>query len=260
MDWTRPGLGLRIGGHRGAAGEAPENTFAGFALAAAAGADYIELDVRLAADGVAMVFHDDELERTTDGTGPFAARPSADLLELDAGGWFGPAFRGERMPTLDGFLAWLGERSGLGATIEAKGAGTGPVIARAIRALGAGSTRDACSICSFAADELRAVAAVEPSIPRMLIVDRDERGADATVLAREAMATAINVPVGWLDRPEVRRLHAAGLLVAGGTVDDPAGIAACLDVGIDLVDTNRPTITVAARDRLRGEINGSSRR
>lgn len=41
MDWTTPGLGLRIGGHRGAAGEAPENTFAGFGLAAAAGVDYL---------------------------------------------------------------------------------------------------------------------------------------------------------------------------------------------------------------------------
>jgi malonyl CoA-acyl carrier protein transacylase len=134
------------------------------------------------------------------------------------------------------------------------------VIARAIRAIGTRATRDACSICSFSADELRAAAAVEPSIPLMLIVDRDERDADGVVLAREAMAAAINVPVDWLTLAEVGRLHAAGLLDAGGTVDDPAGIAACLDLGIDLVDTNRPTITVAARDRLRGEINGSSRR
>jgi glycerophosphoryl diester phosphodiesterase len=259
MDWSTPGLGLRIDGHRGAAGEAPENTFAGFALAAAAGVDYLELDVRLAADGVAMVFHDDDLDRTTDGSGPPEARSSAELLALDAGGWFGPQFLGERIPTLDAFLAWLGEQPGLGATIEAKGAGTGAVIARAIRAIGTGSTRDACSICSFSADELRAAAAVEPSIPRMLIVDRDEHDADGVVLAREAIATAINVPVDWLTLAEVERLHSAGLLVAGGTVDDPAGIVACLDLGIDLIDTNRPTITVAARDRVLERINGSSR-
>lgn len=258
MDWTTPGLGLRIGGHRGAAGEAPENTFAGFALAAAAGVDYVELDVRLAADGVAIVFHDDELDRTTDGSGPPEARSSTELLAIDAGGWFGPQFRGERIPTLDAVLAWLDERPGLGATIEAKGAGTGAVIAEAIRALGAGSTRDACSICSFSSDELRAAAAVEPSISRMLILDRDECGADVVAVGRAALATVVNVPVDWLDRPEVRRLHSAGLLVAGGTVDDPAGIAACLDLGIDLVDTNRPTITVAARNHLLEQISGSS--
>jgi glycerophosphoryl diester phosphodiesterase len=249
MDWTTPGLGLRIGGHRGAAGEAPENTFAGFALAASAGVDYLELDVRLAADGVAVVFHDDELDRTTDGSGPPETRSSAELLGLDAGAWFGPRFGGERIPTLDAFLAWLGERQGLGATIEAKGAGTGAVIAEAIRAIGPGAIRDACSICSFSADELRAAAAVGPPIPRMLIVDRDEPDADAVLLAREAMATAINVPVDWLTVAEVERLHSAGLLVAGGTVDDVAGIAACLDLGIDLIDTNWPTITVPTTHR-----------
>jgi glycerophosphoryl diester phosphodiesterase len=250
MEWSMPGSSLRIGGHRGAAGEAPENTFAGFERAAAAGVDYLELDVRLAADGVAMVFHDDDLDGTTDGEGRFEARSSVELLRLDAGGWFGTEFRGERIPMLEGFLAWLGERPGLGATLEAKGAGSGAVIARAIQVIGARSTREACSICSFSAHELRAAAAVEPQIARILIVDRDEREIDGVVLARAAMATAINVPVDWLSRGEVLRLHSAGLLVAGGTVDDAAGIAACLDLGIDLIDTNRPTITVSARDRM----------
>jgi glycerophosphoryl diester phosphodiesterase len=259
MDWTTRGLGLRIGGHRGAAGEAPENTFAGFALAAAAGVDYLELDVRLAADGVAMVVHDDELDRTTDGSGRPEARSSSELLALDAGSWFGPRYRGEQIPTVDGFVAWLGERPGLGATLEAKGAGSGAVIASAIVAIEDRATREACSICSFSEVELRAAAAVEPSIARMLIVGRDGPDPDAAGIAREAMATAINLPVEWLTLGEVERLHAAGLLVAGGTVDDPAGIAACLDLGIDVVDTNRPTITVVARDRLRDRLAGSRR-
>ena len=67
MDWWTIGLGLRIGGHRGAAGVAPENTYAGFNVAALAGVDYLEFDVQLLADGVAVVIHDDRLERTTDG-------------------------------------------------------------------------------------------------------------------------------------------------------------------------------------------------
>jgi glycerophosphoryl diester phosphodiesterase len=249
MDWTTPRLGLRIGGHRGAAGEAPENTFAGFALAALADADYLELDVRLAADGVALAFHDDDLDRTTDGTGPFAARSSEELLGLDAGGWFGPRFRGERIPTLDGFLAWLADRPGLGATIEAKGPGSGAAIARAIAA---NPNRSDCSICSFSADELRAAAAIDRSIPRMLIVDRDEPDADLLALARAAGAGAVNVPVDWLTGEAVARLHAAGLLVAGGTADDAAGIGACLALAIDLVDTNRPSVAVAARNALLG--------
>jgi glycerophosphoryl diester phosphodiesterase len=259
MDWSTPGRGLRIGGHRGAAGEAPENTFAGFTTAAAAGVDYLELDVRLAADAVAMVFHDDDLNRTTDGDGRLDARSSAELLRLDAGSWFATEFRGERIPTLDGFLAWLGARPGLGATIEAKGPGSGAVIARAIRTIRSRSARQACSICSSSPDELRAACAVEPDIGRMLILDRDEPDADGVALAREATATAINVPVEWLSRDEVTRLHSVGLLIAGGTVDDAAGIAACLDLGIDLVDTNRPTIAVAARDRILERAGGPRR-
>jgi glycerophosphoryl diester phosphodiesterase len=244
MDWTTPGLGLRVGGHRGAAHEAPENTFAGFALAAGAGVDYLELDVQLAADGVALVFHDDELDRTTDGAGRFAALSSAELLRLDAGGWFGPAFEGERIPTLDGFLDWLAERPRPGATIEAKGTGTGAPITRAIAA---SANRRDCSICSFSASELRAAAAFDPSIPRMLIVDRDDPDDDLVALAVAARAGAVNVPIEWLTGEVVDGLHAAGLLVAGGTVDDAAGIATCLALGIDLVDTNRPSVAVAAR-------------
>jgi glycerophosphoryl diester phosphodiesterase len=258
MDWTTPGLGLRIGGHRGAAGEAPENTFAGFQLAAAAGVDYIELDVQLTADGVALVFHDKELDRTTDGSGPFERSESAELLGLDAGGWFGSRFAGASIPTLDGFLAWLDERPGLGATIEAKGPGSGAAIAHAIKERGRRPAGEDCSTCSFSVDELRAAARVDLSIPRMLIVDRHQPDADPLVLARDAAASAVNVPVEWLTRSEVERLHSAGLLVAGGTVDDEAGVAACVDLGIDLVDTNRPTIVVPARDRIRARLSGSS--
>jgi glycerophosphoryl diester phosphodiesterase len=255
MDWTTPGLGLRIGGHRGAAGEAPENTFAGFALAAAAGAHYLELDVRLASDGVALVFHDDDLDRTTDGIGRVADRSGVELLTLDAGGWFGPGFSGQRIPTLDGFLAWLNERPGLGATIEAKGPGSGAAISRAIARLRTVPTRAVCSICSFSADQLRAAAAVDPSIPRMLIVDRDDPGADPFELAAAAGATAVNVPIKWLTAGSVARLQAAGLLVAGGTVDEVGGVRTCLELGIDLVDTNRPTVVVAAWKAL---IDGES--
>lgn len=249
MDWTTPGLGLRIGGHRGAAGEAAENTYAGFGVAADVGVDYIELDVQLSSDRIAMVFHDEDIDRTTDGTGPFGAHSSRELLGLDAGAWFGRQYRGERVPTLDGFLAWLADRPGLGATIEAKGAGTGGAIARAI---GASRNRSDCSICSFSPDELRAAAGVEPSIPRMLIVDRDEPDADLLALAVAAGAGAVNVPIDWLTGDMVARLHAAGLLVAGGTVDNAAGIRTCLELEIDLVDTNQPGIAVPARNALIG--------
>jgi glycerophosphoryl diester phosphodiesterase len=244
MDWRVRGVGLRVGGHRGAAALAPENTYAGFALAAEAGADYLELDVQLSADGVAVVIHDDDLDRTTDGHGPVAAASWAVLRHLDAGTWFDRRFAGQRIPTLSGFLRWLVARPPLGATIEAKGAGSGAAIATAILASPA---RLRLSICSFTAAELRAASTMAPDVPRLLIVDRDDPAVDLFAAAAGARATGINVPWPWLSGDLVERLHGAGLLVVGGTLDDPAEVPACLRLGLDAVDSNRPAVIVAAR-------------
>ena len=91
----------RVIGHRGIAARAPENTLAGFRRAAELGVAWVELDVQLTSDGVPVVFHDDGLERTTDGQGLLIETPLAVLRGLDAGAWFGPAFAGERADAAD---------------------------------------------------------------------------------------------------------------------------------------------------------------
>jgi glycerophosphoryl diester phosphodiesterase len=247
MDWAI-GSGLRIGGHRGAAGSAPENTIASFRRAAEAGVDYLELDVRLTRDGTAVVFHDDTTRRTTGQAGTIEERRLAEVRRLDAGAWFGEPFADERIPILDEVLAFVAERPELGATIEAKGRGTAVPIAEAVLASVAVAR---LSICSFEGDELRAAATAAPALPRLLIVDRERPGDDPVAAAVDAGATGVNVPLDWCDRPLVERLHRAGLLVAGGTIDDEAGIDRAVALGIDTCDSNRPEITVPARDRHR---------
>lgn len=86
--------------HRGASAHAPENTLAAFRLALEQGADGVELDVQLSADGEVVICHDSSVERTTDGHGLIAQQSLAQLKQLDAGAWLNPAFRGERLPTL----------------------------------------------------------------------------------------------------------------------------------------------------------------
>jgi glycerophosphoryl diester phosphodiesterase len=83
--------------HRGASGSAPENTMAAFELAARQGADAIELDVRLTADGVPVVLHDAMLDRTTNGQGPLGSLTLAQVQQLDAGARFTPD-RGQTFP------------------------------------------------------------------------------------------------------------------------------------------------------------------
>src|SRR5687767_7844700 len=91
---------MKIVGHRGAAGLAPENTLASFRRAWELGADIVELDVHLTTDGQVIALHDATLDRTTSGTGPVAVLTLAEVQSLDAGSQFAPEFAGERVPTL----------------------------------------------------------------------------------------------------------------------------------------------------------------
>src|SRR5690625_6609337 len=86
--------------HRGASGNAPENTLAAFQLAVEEGADGIELDVHLSKDGELVVIHDDTLDRTTNGTGRVQDKDLDELKTYDAGSWFDSKFASERIPLL----------------------------------------------------------------------------------------------------------------------------------------------------------------
>ena len=119
-------------GHRGAAGEAPENTMAAFELAMRQGADGIEFDTHLTADGVAVVIHDSRLDRTTSGSGWVREHRASTLGRLDAGSWFNQRFpslararySGVKIPLLCEVLTWVRERNCL-AFVEIKDATPG---------------------------------------------------------------------------------------------------------------------------------------
>lgn len=91
----------KIIGHRGACGYAPENTLESIQTAADMGVDWVELDVKLTADDVPIIFHDDSLERVTNGQGLVKDTPYSVIKELDAGSWFGDTFAGVKIPTLE---------------------------------------------------------------------------------------------------------------------------------------------------------------
>lgn len=86
--------------HRGYSSKAPENTMAAFEMALEVGSGGLELDVHITKDGEVVIIHDDTLERTTNGQGRVEDFTMAELRKLDAGSWFAPEFKGERLPTL----------------------------------------------------------------------------------------------------------------------------------------------------------------
>ncbi len=106
-------------GHRGIAALAPENTLASIRKAAEQGVKWIELDVTLIGDGSAIIFHDARVNRTTDGRGHLKKQSQSTLSELDAGGWFSPEFKGEKVPTLQDALLLI-MALGLSLNLELK--------------------------------------------------------------------------------------------------------------------------------------------
>jgi glycerophosphoryl diester phosphodiesterase len=90
--------------HRGGSSDRPENTLASCRRAIEAGATVTETDIRTTRDGALVCRHDDDLARTTNGKGKVSEKTLAELKELDAGSWFDPKFKDERIPTLREFL------------------------------------------------------------------------------------------------------------------------------------------------------------
>jgi glycerophosphoryl diester phosphodiesterase len=97
--------------HRGASAHAPENTLAAFELALQQGADALELDVKLSADGHVVVIHDATVDRTTGAHGKVKDMSLADLRSLDAGSFFSAKFQGEKIPTLEEVFEAVGRRT-----------------------------------------------------------------------------------------------------------------------------------------------------
>ncbi|WP_327084777.1 glycerophosphodiester phosphodiesterase [Thalassobacillus devorans] len=97
--------------HRGASKLAPENTMPAFELAYHAGADGIETDVQLTKDGIPILIHDENVRRTTNGTGFVQDYTYKELKKLDAGSWFSSKFSDTPIVTLDEFLDWVQDKS-----------------------------------------------------------------------------------------------------------------------------------------------------
>jgi glycerophosphoryl diester phosphodiesterase len=243
VDWRARGIGLRVGGHRGASAVAPENTYAAFEQAVAQGAEYAETDIRRTADGELVLVHDATLDRTSDGRGPVSSITLADLRRLDAGSWYCEAFRGERIPELSPFLRWIEARPGFGAALEVKASGVGAEVARLAWASPA---RDRLAIYAFDPDEIRAAKAGVPELPCILLLylDADPDGVLATIDA--CGADGADVPWQWNATGLLAGMRERGLLMGGGSANGGEAAERLLALGADMIDTDGPAAMLAA--------------
>ena len=245
---------LRVA-HRGASARAPENTLAAFREAIRLGADAIELDVQLSADGVPMVIHDDTVDRTTNGHGAVAAITSRDLRRLDAGAWFSSRFRGERIPTLEEALEFARGRCGLNIEIKAppaagrksvravrRPAGGGPdAIARAVaQAVARTGFRDLLVVSSFSGQALQSARAAMPTVHLGFLASRSLRGVRA--VHRRVRLFAVHPHVRLAAKYRVRILRRLGLVILFWTVNDLRLMRRLLAVGGDGLMTDDPAL------------------
>lgn len=209
-------------GHRGYSAAYPENTLVSIQASFGAGADITEIDLLKSSDGEVVIFHDDTLDRTTDGTGPVSAKTLAELQLLDAGSWFAPEFAGEPIPTLVEALA-LQQQLGAGPLLldQKSGLTFGAEIAAALAATGASASEDimvtawtlaqVADIQAFLPDTLILWTAANTALPAgMTLADMQAAGVDGFSVIYESYAAAPTF---------IDQLHALGMYAYAWNAD-----------------------------------------
>lgn len=246
--------------HRGNSRHAPEDTMESLRQGISLGADGLEFDVRLSADGVPVLMHDPTLDRTTDGTGKVAARTLAELRTLDAGYRFTPdggrtypyRGRGIQIPTLDEALEAF---PGVPCIVELKAPeATGPFV----QAVETHDAKDRLLIGSFS-DEAHAlldgrgfhITASKPAITRLFFRSFTPLGAGIVTYQ------ACSVPTRWRHLPIpvlriARMLRERGIPTHCWTINDPRVARRLWDGGVNAILSDDPGTMLALRGRAPG--------
>jgi glycerophosphoryl diester phosphodiesterase len=234
----------RIIAHRGASHDAPENTMAALEKAAQLGATWVEFDVMRTQDGEAIVFHDDQLDRTTNGRGAVADTSYATIATLDAGAWFSPQYAGEKIPTFASYIQ-KAAALGLGINVEIKPTeGQAQKTAQAIVAILQKywpSRAPAPLISSFSVEALITACALDASLQLGLLLDEWTAGWQDIV--QQLSCISIHVAHSLLlDDKQVKNIKTYAPYLCAYTVDDRKRAADLFAMGVDAVFTNRPNL------------------
>jgi len=226
--------------HRGAGKLAPENTLAAFRLGARHGYRMFECDVKLSADDVPFLMHDATLDRTTTGHGVGGDHPWSDLSQLDAGSWHSRAHAGEPLPSFENIARYC-LCNGYFLNIEIKPTPgterhTGEVVARHAARLWQGASVPPL-LTSFNPEALEGAQAVQPGLPRGLLLDHLWKGWLETALTLGCVAIVCNHAL-W-DISTVKQAKSAGFRTLSYTVNDEWAAQRLIDLGTDAIITDR---------------------
>ncbi len=239
--------------HRGASAVAPENTMEAFRRAVEAGADAIELDVHLTADGELAVMHDPTLDRTTDRTTTVATATMTDIREADAG-WAFPGsesdypFRGAGLtvPTLAEVLDWL--PAGVGLAIEIKPETAADAVVAALAGAPARAAGEV-TVMSFQEAAIERVRELDPDLPTGLLLvpgDSFERGLRWVVEHGHAAVMPFDPDLGTDPQANVTLAAGWGARVGCYVVNEPERMQQLAAAGLWGFVTDVPDVARAA--------------
>ncbi|MDQ3457854.1 MAG: hypothetical protein M3498_00900 [Deinococcota bacterium] len=229
--------------HRGYSADYPELTLLAFKRAIEVGADRLEMDLAITADGHVVLMHDRTVDRTTDGSGPVESFTLAQLRQLDAGGWKGGEFAGERVPTLEEVLELVDGRAVLNLEIKSRGrlaSWVERVIEATVRVVQERGAVDRVLFSSFDVQALLAVRELEPEA-KLLLIDWEQPSLRFDMLD-VAIAQGF---YAWTPSPEyateerIRRAKEMGLSVHVGASPGPR-ILEWAEWGVDGFSSGNP--------------------
>ncbi|WP_444677568.1 glycerophosphodiester phosphodiesterase family protein [Halomonas sp. E19] len=261
--------------HRGSSMAAPENTLPAIEQAIRDGADYVEIDARLTADGAVVLYHDRSLQRLTGDPRNVRDVPLAELREFDVGSWFGDAFVGERIATLDEALAAVRGRSALMIDLKPDHGAEAALVEGVLAALHRESeARQACLTRGEAAQlasrcgdpdvvgETR-LAIMSPAVVDMIKAQEPELR--VTLLAQLVMPgtldrrrfDALGLRHNRISENEIRLARQLGYEVHAWTVNDRARMSQLIDLGVDAIITDYPDHLAELLDERRELSDGA---
>ncbi len=229
--------------HRGASGSAPENTLAAFKKAAALGAAFIETDLQLSRDARFVAIHDATVNRTTNGQGAVHEMTLAELRRLDAGSWFGSAFAGERIPTLEDIFEFS-KKNDVVFYLEIKPGGSWGGEHALIGALRESGEIPRTVVISFDPAVVLGLRNIEPTLMTGLLYDGQIENPLDKAVAIGARQLAVR---GDLVTPAmIAEARKKDLQVVCWTVNHPAHMRMLIAAGVDGIMSDYPDRLMAA--------------
>lgn len=230
-------LHTQVTAHRGFSYAAPENTMYAFEYALESGADYIELDVQLTADEKVVVFHDEKLDRVTNGTGKLHEYTYAELQELSAGCKFKKSdeFINAEIPLLSDVFETIGDKILYNIEIKDKG-NTSLTTQKTVELIEKYRLENSCYITSFSYNVLKDVKKINPEIKTGLIANSTA----VTSFSRLRSIDALSLNHIFVNSATVNMAHQNGKRVFVWTVDNTSDMQNMIALGVDNIITNRP--------------------